>query len=586
MMKKFVNNCDDVVRESIEGFTACFSGVYRLHPDVNGVILRHARRGKVALVIGGGSGHEPMFSGFVGRGLADAAACGNIFASPDPGTIYHTAKAVESGAGVLFIYGNYAGDNLNFDLAEDMLRAEGIAAAHVRVRDDCASAPPERMADRRGVAGDLFVIKAAGAACDAGLPLTEVVRIAQTAQDNLRSIGVAVSSAHIPGAAEPIFTLGSDEMEYGMGIHGEKGMQRTKLASADTVAEYLYDALQRDRKMRPDDEVCVLLNSLGSTTLLELGIIYRRLSQLMKRDGLRVHDADMNHYCTTLEMGGFSISLLRLNEELKTYMDAPCSSPFYSRGCCTPEVSTEEPNYSETPSTHKAQKYDPAAGHAYIAAQKIFPDALDFCSAKSLLLTVAEAVVDAEPLLTKIDSAIGDGDHGIGMKGGLKKAHAALMQLEAIGNAYAPFVATGNAMLMNMGGASGVIFGSMFMAGAQGKTKASLNANDLAELMRDALNAIQARGHAQVGDKTMVDALAPAVDAMENHANEGTAAMLRAAAAAAKAGMERTREFEAKFGRAKTQSSSIGFQDAGATSVWVIFQAMADFCTQAEHENP
>ena len=578
MMKKIVNNYDDVAREAIEGFTACFSGVYRLHPEVNGVLLRRHRQGKVALVVGGGSGHEPMFSGFVGRGLADAAACGNIFASPDPGTVYQTAKAVESGAGVLFVYGNYAGDNLNFDMAEDMLRAEGIATAHVRVWDDCASAPQERITDRRGVAGDVFVIKVAGAACDAGLPLDEVVRITQAARDQLRSIGVAVTPAHIPGAAEPIFTLGDDEMEYGMGIHGEKGMQRTKLASADTVTTYLYDALQRERPLHRGDEVCVLINSLGSTTLLEMSIVYRKLSQLLARDGIIVHDADMNHYCTTLEMGGFSISLLRLNDELKSYIDAPCESPFYHRGCCAPESAPEGTDNSSDLQARETLQYDPVAGQNYIAAQTIHPDALDFSAAKALLLSVAEAVVDAEPMLTKVDSAIGDGDHGIGMKGGLKKAHTTLLQLVDCNNAYAPFAAAGKAMLLSMGGASGVIFGSMFLAGAQGREKSILDAQDLAKLMRDALTAIQARGHAQVGDKTMVDALYPAVEAMEAHVSDGTAAMLRAAEAAAKAGMERTKEFEAKFGRAKTQRSSIGFQDAGATSVWVIFRAMADFC--------
>ena len=168
-MKKFINASEDVAREALEGFAACFSERYRLHDEVNGVLLRRPRDHKVSLVVGGGSGHEPMFSGFVGTRLADAAACGNIFASPDPGTIFQTARAVEGGKGVLFVYGNYAGDNLNFDMAGELLQKEGIPTAHVRVWDDCASAPAERMTDRRGIAGDVFVIKIAGAACDAGL---------------------------------------------------------------------------------------------------------------------------------------------------------------------------------------------------------------------------------------------------------------------------------------------------------------------------------------------------------------------------------------------------------------------------------
>ena len=581
MMKKFVNAYDDVVREALEGFTACFSQEYRLHPEVNGVLLRQHRKGKVALIVGGGSGHEPMFSGFVGKGLADAAACGNIFASPDPGTVYKTAKAVQSGAGVLFVYGNYAGDNLNFDMAEDMLETDGIPAAHVRVWDDCVSAPIERLTDRRGIAGDLFVIKVAGAACDAGLSLEEVVKVSEHARDSLRSIGVAVTSAHIPGAAEPIFTLADDEMEYGMGIHGEKGIQRAKLASADEVTDYLYSALQKDRPLQRGDEVCVLINGLGSTTLMEMSIVYRRLKQLLDRDGIVIHDSDMNSYCTTLEMGGFSISLLRLDETLKPYIDAPCASPYYTRGVYVASGETEEVALEAEEPEGENRAYDPAAGEAYIAAQKIDPEALDFKAAKAMLLSVADAVVAAEPMLTKVDSAIGDGDHGIGMKGGLKKAHVELLKLADGENAYQPFSVAGNAMLMSMGGASGVIFGSMFMAGAKNREKAVLSAQDLAQLMHDALDAIQARGHAQVGDKTMVDALAPAVAAMEQNAEKGMVPMLRAGEAAALSGVEYTKQVEAKFGRAKTQRSTIGLQDAGATSVWVILKAMADFLDHA-----
>ena len=579
MMKKFVNAHENVTRESLEGFTACFSRDYRLHPGVNGVISRRRRAGKVALVIGGGSGHEPMFSGFVGRGLADAAACGSIFASPDPKTVYQTARAVESGRGVLFLYGNYAGDNLNFDMAEDMLRAEGIPSAHVRVRDDCASAPPERMGDRRGIAGDVFAVKVAGAACDAGLELDEVVEITEHACDNLRTIGVAVSSAHIPGAAEPIFTMADDEMEYGMGIHGEKGIQRTKLEPADAVAETLYAQLKKELNLSAGEEICVLVNGLGSTTLMEMSIVYRRLRQLFDRDGVIVHDADLNSYCTTLEMGGLSVSILRLDERLKAFFDAPCASPFYTRGIyqeADAPCADEEPGMEaeEPPAA-----YDRQAGLRYIAAQSgMGAEKLDFRTAKAMLLRVADAVIDAEPMLTKIDSDIGDGDHGIGMKGGLKRAHTELMLLDDSENAYAPFSAAGSAMLMNMGGASGVIFGSMLMAGAADQPpKAALTAQDFAEMMGRSLEAIQSRGHAQVGDKTMVDALSPAVDAMRRCAGQGIPAMLRAAEQAAHAGMESTRNFEAKFGRAKTQGTTIGLQDAGAASVWVIFKAMADF---------
>jgi dihydroxyacetone kinase-like protein len=331
MSKKIINSPDAAVAEMMEGYIAAYGRHYEKVPDVNGVLFRQKRKDKVTLIIGGGSGHEPLFSGFVGRGLADAAACGNIFASPDPGTICETAKAAHGGKGILFVYGNYAGDNLNFDMAEEMLNEEGIQTRHVRVWDDCASAPPERMEDRRGIAGDVFVIKIAGAACDAGLSLDEVTAAAEKARANLRSIGIATSPGQIPGNDKPTFELGEDEIEYGMGLHGEPGIERTTLKPADELVEVLYKNIVKDMPLARNDEVCALINGLGSTTILEMSVAYRKVNKLLEADGVKIYDADINSYCTCMEMGGFSISLLRLDRELKKLYDAPCYSPFYAK---------------------------------------------------------------------------------------------------------------------------------------------------------------------------------------------------------------------------------------------------------------
>ena len=331
MAKKIINHVDDVVAEMMEGFVAAHSRYYQKVPDVNGVLYLNRRKDKVALVIGGGSGHEPMFSGFVGKGLADAAACGNVFASPDPGTIMEVAQAAHAGKGVLFVYGCYAGDNLNFDMAEEMLQDEGVATAHVRVWDDCASAPPERVEDRRGIAGDVLVIKIAGAACDAGLDLEEVVRVTEKARDSLRTIGLATSPGQIPGSEKPTFQLGEEEIEYGMGLHGEPGIQRTTMRPADELVQVMYDHLTKDMPLVAGDEVNVLVNGLGSTTIMEMSIVYRKVKELLEADGIQVYDADINSYCTCMEMGGFSITLMKLDEELKSYYNAPCHSPYYTR---------------------------------------------------------------------------------------------------------------------------------------------------------------------------------------------------------------------------------------------------------------
>ena len=330
-MKKIINDGADVVEEMMEGYIGAYSRYYTKLPDINAFVYNGRRKNKVSLVVGGGSGHEPLFSGFAGKGLADAVANGNIFASPNPELIYETAKAVDEGKGILFIYGNYAGDNFNFDMAEEMCAENHLKTAHVRVWDDCASAPKDRIEDRRGIAGDIYVIKIAGAACDAGLELDEVLRITEKARDSINTIGLATFPGTIPGLDKPTFELGEDEIEYGMGLHGERGIERTTMKPADTLVETMYKTIKEEMNFVPDDEVCLLVNGLGATTLLELSIAYRRLAQLLKQDEVKVYDSEIKSFCTCQEMGGFSITILRLDDELKGYYSTPCYSPYYAK---------------------------------------------------------------------------------------------------------------------------------------------------------------------------------------------------------------------------------------------------------------
>ncbi|RGU91373.1 dihydroxyacetone kinase subunit L [Clostridium sp. AF15-17LB] len=582
-MRKIINDADNVVQEMMEGYISAYSRYYRKHPEVNGVILKQRRKDKVALVIGGGSGHEPMFSGFVGKGLADAAACGNIFASPDPNTVYETARAVDNGRGVLFVYGCYAGDNLNFDMGEEFLNDDGIRTAHVRVRDDVASAPRDRIADRRGIAGDVYVVKTAGAACDAGLDLEEVTRVAEKARDHTNTIGVATAPAQLPGVDKPIFELGEDEIEYGMGLHGEHGVLRTKWQPADVLAEKMYDQIKEDTGLAEGDEVCVLVNGLGSTTITELAIVFRKVKELLDRDGIKVYDADLNNYCTSQEMGGFSITLFQLDEELRKYYDMPCWSPYYAKGELTGSSYVPAGEEEADVEAREAEAASAAAqdlAEPYVSRRREGTlTELTAEDAREMLIYIADKVIAKKPYLTEIDSAIGDGDHGIGMAGGMRKAKEKLLKMEGEENAYAIFEAAGKSMLMSMGGASGVIFGSLYLAGAKGvEPKASITTEDLAVMERKSLAAIQERGKAEVGDKTMVDALSPAVDAMEANSEKGLLEMLRAAEEAARQGVEDTKNYTAKFGRAKSlMERAIGYQDAGATSVWLIFQGMREF---------
>lgn len=576
-VKKILNPIvESTVEESLAGYLAAYRKDYKKVGCYNAIKYRKSRENKVVLVIGGGSGHEPLFIGYCGAGLADAVACGNICASPNPELIYETAKSVDQGKGVLFVYGCYAGDNLNFDMAEELCRQDGMQTAHVRVWDDFLSAPKERTYDRRGIAGDIFVIKIAGAACDAGLPFDEVVRITEKARDNINTVGVATSPGTLPGNDKPTFTLADDEMEFGMGLHGEPGIERTKMMTADKMVDRMYAEIKKEMDLKEGDCIAVLVNGLGSTPMMELNVVYYDLNKLLKKDGLIVHDSEIKTCCTCMEMGGFSITILRLDDELIKYYDMPCWSPYYAKGTFTKasdQVSVdeeeEEPEFDETdvlPATITRSK----------------PGVLETLSAedaRNMLIYIADKVIARKPYLTEIDSAIGDGDHGIGMAGGMQKAKKKLMRMENPSNVYEIFEAAGQAMLMSMGGASGVIFGSLYLAGAKDQNpKPSLSAFDLAEMEQKSLDAIQERGHAKVGDKTMVDALSPAVDAMKATCSSGLLPMLQAAESAAKQGVENTKNYVARFGRAKSLlERAIGHQDAGATSVYLIIQGMREF---------
>ncbi len=324
--KKIINDPKDVVSELLEGLVQAYHGRIKKLEGVNALVKSNLPEGKVGLLIGGGSGHEPLFHGFIGENMADGAACGNIFAAPTPDVILEATKALDQGRGVLYLYGNYAGDNMNFDIAAEMAAEEGIETQTVRIWDDVASAPPERMEDRRGIAGDFFVIKVAGGVAATADTLQEVARVTAKARDNTRSMGVAVAAGSIPETGEPTFELPDDEIEIGMGLHGEPGVSREKMLPADALVEKMMDKILHDLPFRSGDEVCLLINDLGATTMMELLIVNRKARQILRDKGIAVYDTQIGSFCTSQEMAGFSISLMKLDDELKKYYDLPASS--------------------------------------------------------------------------------------------------------------------------------------------------------------------------------------------------------------------------------------------------------------------
>lgn len=582
-IKKILNkDVSNVVEESLTGYLTAYRKYYKKIEDYNAFYYKKHRQNKVALVIGGGSGHEPLFTGYCGAGLADAVACGNVCASPNPELITEAAKAVDQGKGVLFVYGNYAGDNLNFDMAEEMCQANGMKTAHVREWDDFASAPKDRITDRRGIAGDVYTIKIAGAACDAGLSLEEVVRITEKARDNTNTIGLATSPGTLPGNDKPTFEISDDEMEFGMGLHGEPGIERTKMMPCSDMVDRMYRELKLEMQLKAGDEVAVLVNGLGSTPLLELNLVYYELYKRIHKEGLKVYDAEIKTYCTCMEMGGFSITFLKMDDELKPYYDAPCFSPYYAKGSVASV--TVDTNEDEQEIEFDETDVEPTT---VVRSKEGVLEQLSVKDARNMLLYVADKIIANKPYLTEVDSAIGDGDHGIGMAGGMQKAKKKLLRMEDERNVYQIFETAGQAMLMSMGGASGVIFGSLYLAGAKGmEAKEILTAQDIAKMEEKSLIAIQKRGGARLGDKTMVDALAPAVEALKEHAGEGLLEMMKVAEYAAKQGVENTKQYIAKYGRAKSLlERAIGYQDAGATSVYLIFQGMREFIEGSMENN-
>lgn len=329
-MKKIINTAERVVDEMLEGMLKAYPYHLKRAPNTKRtVVFADAPiKGKVGIMTGGGSGHLPLFLGYTGKGLLDGTAVGDVFSSPSSNEIFEVTKAVNSGKGVLYLYGNYGGDIMNFNMAADMAEDEDIQTETSIGIDDVASSPPEEKEKRRGIAGIFYAYKIAGAKADEGASLKDVKKITDRAIANTRTMGVALSSCTIPAAGEPTFTIGEDEMEIGMGIHGEKGIKRGKLKTANEIAEIMTMKVIEDLPFKEGDQVSVLINGLGATAPQELFILYRMVYQILEENKIKVYKPFIGEYATSMEMKGASISLFKLDNELKKLLDAPSHSPF------------------------------------------------------------------------------------------------------------------------------------------------------------------------------------------------------------------------------------------------------------------
>ncbi|MEG1001855.1 dihydroxyacetone kinase subunit DhaK [Clostridium sp.] len=327
-MKKLINNPDNVLEDMIEGMLYAHDNHLRRIDGFDVLVRKNSKdKGKVALVSGGGSGHEPAHAGYIGYGMLDAAVCGEVFTSPTPDQIYEAIKEVDNGEGVLLIIKNYTGDVMNFEMAQEMAEMEGIKVQSVVVNDDVAVEDSLYTAGRRGIAGTVFVHKIAGAKAEEGASLIEVKDVAEKVINNVRSMGMALTSCTVPAAGKPNFKLAEDEVEIGMGIHGEPGTHREKILTANEIAAQLVNKILEDMKLDENDEVAVMINGLSGTPLMELYIINKKVREMLEDIQVKVYETFVGEYMTSLEMSGCSVSLLKLDDELKKLLDAKSDTP-------------------------------------------------------------------------------------------------------------------------------------------------------------------------------------------------------------------------------------------------------------------
>ncbi|MFJ6269609.1 dihydroxyacetone kinase family protein [Pseudarthrobacter oxydans] len=572
-MTKIFNDPSDFAEEALAGFCDIHSGLVR---QVPGGAVRRFRpvQPKVAVLAGGGSGHYPAFAGLVGTGFADGAVVGNIFTSPSAQQAYAVAKAAESGAGVVFTYGNYAGDVMNFGMASERLAAEGIAVDNVLVTDDIASAPPSESEKRRGIAGDFTVFKVMGAAAEAGADLAEVVRLGRKANDRTRTIGSAFSGCTFPGAETPLFSLPEGQMGLGLGIHGEPGLFDTDLPPAKALGEELVGRLLAETPPGAGNRIAVILNGLGSTKHEELFVLWGTVAPLLREAGYTLVMPEVGELVTSLDMAGVSLTVTWLDGELEPLWLAPADTPAYRRGNAVREGG---------PVADGGTSDVEATSAPFVATGS----SRDYATACLAALEATQALLhEAEERLGRMDAIAGDGDHGRGMVRGIDAATAAASAALGQGAGAGDVLASaGDAWADKAGGTSGVLWGAGLRAfGEAVGNSAAPEPGQLAAAVRAFADRIVQLGKAETGDKTMVDALLPFASSFAGLVAAGAepARAWEDAARAATAAAEATAGLLPLKGRARPLAEkSLGTPDPGATSLAMIFTIMGPHLTAA-----
>ena len=566
-MTHLLNDPIEFPAELVDGFVKANAKYVK---KVYGGVVRatKSKPGKVAIITGGGTGHYPGFMGWVGPGLVDGAVTGNIFASPSASQVRSVAKAADHGGGILLAFLNYAGDVLHFGMAEELLKADGFNVKRSVVTDDVASAPSNETHKRRGIAGGLAVLKVASAAAESGLSLDEVLKVLNKTNERTRTFGVAFSGCTLPGSANPLFEVPKGKMAVGLGVHGEPGIYELDLGTADDVAKLLVDKLLEDVPQNPGKKVIALLNGLGSAKYEELFVTFGCLANRLKNAGIQMIDGEVGEFMTSLDMGGLSLTLVWVDEEIEKYWFVPCDSPAFRKTKMVDEPLDSSIVFNTEPEALKVNK---KGNDSSRQAAALIAQALD---------QIKDIISENESMLGDLDAVAGDGDHGAGMTRGSKAAAEAAHWLVKEGaGAQTTLAGAGARWSENAGGASGALWGAALIAAgnALGDDK-DLDLKSYANAVNSFVKSIQQLGGANIGDKTMIDAQVPFAEVFESSISQGLSfidSWNRAAIASTSAAKE-TANLTPKMGRARVLAEkSLGHPDPGATSFSLIVSSIS-----------
>ncbi len=580
-MKKIMNRSETMVPEMCAGIALAYPELefvkrYKI------IKKREQNADKVSLISGGGSGHEPAHAGFVGKGMLDAAVCGDIFASPSQIQIYQAIKETAGNAGTLMIIKNYSGDMMNFKNAARLAEEDGISVEYVKVDDDIAVQDSLYTVGRRGVAGTVLVHKVAGAAAEKGYSLKQVKAYAENAVLNTRSIGFAFTSCTVPAKGTPTFSIAENEIEYGVGIHGEPGVSREAMMTADELSKRMTDSLVKELGLSENDEVTVLVNGFGGTPLQELYLFLNSTAKILDEYKIKIYRSFAGNYMTSIDMSGASLTFMKMNSELKSLLDAESDAPaFKVNGPVLPR------NYEPfIPAYHTQSENTDQKNHTKGSA-KVRQEILTVDNMIFIVDTMSECIIKNEVPFCELDAYAGDGDFGMSVSKGFRQLRREWNDiLEEKVCDIGEFLDACSLIIMECcGGASGPIWGSAFRAaGKAAKGKQKLTAEEFAVLLQEVVTGIQKTGEysfgrgAVVGDKTLIDALVPCADVWtENAGNKTLKELFQLSADAAVNGAKMTEKIVARMGRAGTVGKrSIGYPDAGAFALGVIFSKIAD----------